>query len=71
MIVDKSEKYVKYKTRDPSFIKDILPYYHPIILFVGLHIVYFYTGNGLLPGWLVFIGTPLYNMLLLDDDHDV
>ena len=70
-ILRKSEDYVEMKKRDPSFFRDILPYYTPLIISVSTHILYFYTGNMLLPGWLMYIGTPLYNLIMLDDDKNI
>ena len=35
------------------------------------HVQYFYTGNMLLAGWIMYIGIPIYNLIVLDDGKDI
>jgi len=67
-ILRKSEDYSSEKIGDPSFLRDILPFYKPLVLIVGGHVLYFYTGNMLLSAWVIYIATPFYNMIMLDDE---
>ena len=70
-IEQKTEKtQIIYPIRDPSVV-DTLPYYQPLALLIFIHIVYIYTGSMILAGWLVYIGTPLYNFIMLDDERNV
>ena len=70
-IFENSSKYVEIRPSNTNFWRDVFPYYSPLIITVCLHLTYFYTGNMLLPAWLMYIGTPLYNLILLDDGNNV
>jgi len=67
-ILRKSEDYSSEKIGDPSFLRDILPFYKPLAIIVGGHVLYFCTGNMLLSGWVMYIATPFYNWIMLDDE---
>jgi hypothetical protein len=49
--------YIVQKT--PEFIRDIAPYFAPSFTIVFAHIVYIYTGNLLLPIWLMYMACPI------------
>jgi hypothetical protein len=40
---------------EPSFWGEVAPYYMPSYVFVVSHLVYFWTGNLLIPIWLAYI----------------
>jgi len=50
---------------------DILPYFQPVVILILTHAVYVKTGSMILAGWIVYIGTPLYNLIMLDDYRNV
>ena len=52
-------------------MKDILPMFVSPVLTIGGLLVYIYTGNMVLSGWIVYVGTPLYNMLFWDDERNL
>ena len=71
IIQEKAEKTMpKYDVREPSFV-DIIPYFQPLGLLVFTHIMYIMTGSMILPGWIIYIGTPFYNMFFLSDDKNL
>ncbi len=57
--------------REPCCLRDVLPYYSILILMICSLIGYVYTRNMLLSAWVIYIGTPLYNLIVLDDDANI
>ena len=55
----------------PEFMRDVLPYFQPFILQVGVFLAFWYTGNIVTGAWLMYVGTPLYNYFMLYDDHNI
>lgn len=66
------EKTVKTDTtrREPEFVRDVLTYFTPSVLLLGFVASYIYTGNILIGVWFIYVGAPLYNILILDDDRN-
>ena len=58
--------YLNNKT-DPSVIFDAAPFLTPSVLLLSFLICYQISGNALLAPWLIYIGTPFYNLFILDD----
>lgn len=54
--------------KDPEFFRDVCPYFAPTLCNAGVMITLILTGNQMLGGWLMFVGTPLYNMFLYQDN---
>jgi hypothetical protein len=57
--------------KEPEFFRDCLEYFTGHVLLLGYLVSYQYTGNSLLGGWVIYIGTPLYNMMLLNDGKNI
>lgn len=47
----------------PEFMRDIAPYFAPSFIIIAAHLVYVYTGNLLLPIWLMYLACPIVNLL--------
>lgn len=56
---------------EPDFIQDVCPYFQPLALLILVWYVHCVTGNIYYGAWLVYAGTPLYNMFVLDDTTNV
>ena len=46
---------------EPEFFRDVCPYFAPTICNVGCIVTLILTGNSMIGGWFMFVGTPLYN----------
>ncbi len=55
----------------PEFMRDIAPYFAPSFIIVFAHIVYVYTGNLLLPIWLMYLACPIVNFIAQDDNQNL
>ena len=65
---------VKFNTKtDPSFLLDAAPFFTPSCLLIAYLICYQLSpsANAMLFPWLMYVGTPLYNMLILNDDTNL
>ena len=49
--------------KTPEFMRDIAPYFAPSFIIVFAHIVNVYTGNLLLPIWLMYLACPIVNFI--------
>ena len=49
--------------KSPEFMRDIAPYFAPSFIIIFAHIVYVYTGNLLLPIWLMYLACPIVNIV--------
>ena len=56
---------------EPQFIRDVVSYFLPSVVYIGVYIAFWSTGNMLVGAWLMYIGTPLYNYFFLYDDHNI
>jgi len=56
---------------EPSFISDVAPFFLPTLLSMFGLLLYQMTGNAALAPWMIFVGTPLYNRLILDDQTNL
>merc|ERR1719443_1837985 len=56
---------------EPSFLFDVAPFFMPAILSAFGILLYQMTGNAGLAPWLIFVGTPIYNKFILDDDTNL
>jgi hypothetical protein len=57
--------------KDPEFFRDILEFFTDHVLLLGYLASYQYTGNSWFGGWLIFVGTPMYNLTLLNDRKNI
>jgi hypothetical protein len=49
--------------KTPEFMRDIAPYFAPSVIIVFAHLVNIYTGNLLLPIWLMYLACPICTLL--------
>ena len=59
------------KKVDPSFILDAAPFFLPAILSLYGLVAYQMCGNSAIAALIIYIGTPFYNWLILDDDTNL
>jgi hypothetical protein len=45
--------------KEVQFLRDVVPYFAPSFVIIFAHIIYMYTGNLLLPVWLMYLITPI------------
>jgi len=57
--------------KTPEFMRDIAPYFAPTFVLFFSHFVYMYTGNLLLPVWIMFLACPICNFLLPEDNQNL
>ena len=59
------------KRTQPDFIWDVCPYFldHAMVLITLT--LFWATGNMLLGCWVIYVGTPLYNLLVHDDSKNL
>ena len=57
--------------REPSLWLDATPYFLMPSLFAFCLFVHQYTTSPILGGWIIYVGTPLYNWLLLKDSENL
>ena len=57
--------------KTPEFMRDIAPYFAPSFVLVFAHIIYMYTGNLLLPVWLLFLACPIANHIAPEDNTNL
>ena len=55
----------------PSFLFDVAPFFMPAILSAFGILLYQMTGNAGLAPWLIFVGTPIYNRFIMDDETNL
>ena len=53
---------------EPEFIRDVCPYFAPTLCNIAVFSCMILTGKPILGAWLMFVGTPLYNMFCYQDD---
>lgn len=64
--------YIQIETRThPEFIRDVCPYFTNHALLLLILVLFWATGNMLLGVWVIYVGTPLYNLLVLDDTRNL
>jgi len=64
-IAEINKKTTKINDRvDPEFFRDVCPYFAPTLCNLGVMLVIIFTGKPMFGGWLMFIGTPIYNRFL-------
>ena len=56
---------------DPHFLYDNIQNFAPSLCMVFTYVTYFYTGNMVLAGWLVYVGTPIYNLFINSDGMNI
>jgi hypothetical protein len=52
-------------------MRDVAPYFAPSVIIVFAHIVYIYTGNLLLPIWLMYLACPIVNFIAQEDNQNL
>lgn len=57
--------------KTPEFMRDIAPYFAPSFIIIFAHFVYVYTGNLLLPIWLMYLVTPISNFITPEDNQNL
>lgn len=57
--------------KTPEFMRDIAPYFAPSFIIIFAHIVYGYTGNLLLPIWLMYLACPIVNFVAQEDNQNL
>ncbi len=57
--------------KTPEFMRDIAPYFAPSFIIVFAHLIYMYTGNLLLPIWLMYLVTPISNYIAPEDNQNL
>ena len=45
--------------KEVQFLRDVAPYFTPTLVLIFAHILYLYTGNLVLPVWLMYLITPI------------
>lgn len=55
----------------PSFYRDAMQFYLPSVTWVFYMVVWQYTGNAALGGWLMYAFTPIYNWFILDNKRNI
>jgi len=55
----------------PSVWKDVIPYFQPLAILYFYLVVYQITGSVALGAWLMYVLTPLYNLVFLDDNRNI
>jgi hypothetical protein len=58
------------KREQPEFIRDIAPFFIPTYLLILSHIIFFYTGNLMLPIWLALTQDLACVLMHSDDSQD-
>jgi len=53
---------------EPEFLRDVCPYFAPTICNFGCVVTLILTGNSMIGGWVMFVGTPLYNRFMYHDN---
>jgi hypothetical protein len=53
---------------EPEFIRDVCPYFAPTLCNIGVFGCLIVTGKPILGAWCMFVGTPIYNWFLYQDD---
>lgn len=53
---------------EPEFIRDVCPYFAPTLCNLGVMTILILTGKPFFGGWIMFIGTPIYNRFLYQDN---
>jgi len=68
-IYNENHKYVAdLECTEPQFFRDFIPSLQPWFYQVGIHLVYFYTGNiAISLTFLYFIGMPFYDRFMYND----
>ena len=49
--------------KEVQFFRDVAPYFTATIVLIVAHILYLYTGNLLLPVWLLYLITPINGLI--------
>mgnify|MGYP001030670827 FL=1 len=57
--------------KTPEFMRDIAPYFAPSFIIIFAHFIYAYTGNLLLPIWLMYLVTPIGNFIAPEDNQNL
>lgn len=57
--------------KTPDFMRDIAPYFAPSLIIMFAHVIYAYTGNLLLPIWLMYLVTPISNFIAPEDNQNL
>lgn len=71
-IIEINKRTTKINDRkDPEFLRDVCPYFAPLICNMICMLTIIFTGKPLLGGWLMFIGTPIYNTFLYQDVENI
>ena len=45
--------------KEVQFLRDVAPYFSATFVLIFAHIIYMYTGNLILPVWLMYLLTPI------------
>ena len=46
-------------SKNPEFARDIAPYFTSSFILIAAHIIYLYTGNLIMPIWLIYLACPI------------
>jgi len=52
-------------------MRDIAPYFAPSFIIIFAHVIYAYTGNLLLPIWIMYLITPIGNFIAPEDNQNL
>ena len=57
--------------KEVQFLRDVAPYFTPTFVLIFAHILYLYTGNLVLPVWLMYLITPINGMISEGDNTNL
>ena len=57
--------------KSPEFMRDIAPYFAPSFIIIAAHFIYVYTGNLLLPIWMMYLACPISNWIAQEDNQNL
>ena len=67
-----SHKTIKFEeSKTPSFVNDVLPYFQPLICMLLYFWSVQYLENVMIGMWIMYILTPVYNMLFNNDETNL
>ena len=68
VIVEINKKTTKLNEREnPEFIRDVCPYFAPLLCNLVAILTMIFTGKHFLGGWFMFVGAPIYNTFMYQD----
>ena len=57
--------------KEVQFLRDVAPYFTPTLVLIFAHILYLYTGNLVLPVWLMYLVTPINGFISEGDNTNL